>query len=171
MALSALVSFALGVVSCALVLHGISFTADTSRSNELKVDVDVSDSDEDEEFSQSMTEYKMILVVRTDLGMTKGKAAAQCCHAAVGCYRKVAHKNNPSLLQWLRFGQPKITVQTKTEDSLLLLQAQAESLNITSCLIHDAGRTQIAANSATVLGLGPAPKPLLDQITGNLKLY
>ena len=28
--------------------------------------------------------YKMVLVVRTDLGMQKGKAAAQCAHAALG---------------------------------------------------------------------------------------
>ena len=33
----------------------------------------------------------MVLVVRTDLGMTKGKAAAQCAHAAVMCYKKVIY--------------------------------------------------------------------------------
>ncbi|KAK7206698.1 peptidyl-tRNA hydrolase PTH2-domain-containing protein [Myxozyma melibiosi] len=116
-------------------------------------------------------EHKMILVVRTDLGMTKGKAAAQCCHAALGCYKRASMSIPNTVRIWERSGQPKITVQTKGEDSLLLLQALAESVGITHCLIHDAGRTQIAAGSATVLGLGPAPKNKLDQITGDLKLY
>ncbi|KAK9369338.1 peptidyl-tRNA hydrolase PTH2-domain-containing protein [Lipomyces kononenkoae] len=118
-----------------------------------------------------LTEHKMILVVRTDLQMTKGKAAAQCCHATLGCYKK-AIKHLPMVVKiWERSGQPKITVQTKGEDSLLILQAQAKSVGITHCLVRDAGRTQIAAGSATVLGLGPAPKHKLDQITGDLKLY
>ncbi|KAK9449989.1 peptidyl-tRNA hydrolase PTH2-domain-containing protein [Limtongia smithiae] len=122
-------------------------------------------------FADYLKEYKMILVVRTDLGMTKGKAAAQCAHAAVGCYRR-ASKRAPTFLKlWERSGQPKITVQAKGEEALLILQAQAESMGITHCLIHDAGRTQIAAGSATVLGVGPAPKDVLDQITGGLKLY
>ncbi|KAK9234181.1 peptidyl-tRNA hydrolase PTH2-domain-containing protein [Lipomyces kononenkoae] len=117
------------------------------------------------------TEHKMILVVRTDLQMTKGKAAAQCCHATLGCYKK-AIKHFPTVVKiWERSGQPKITVQAKGEDSLLIMQAQAQSLGITHCLVRDAGRTQIAAGSATVLGLGPAPKHKLDQITGDLKLY
>ena len=56
---------------------------------------------------------KMVLVVRTDLKMGKGKAAAQCSHAAVGAY-KIAKKNSPSILRaWERMGQPKIV--TKVE--------------------------------------------------------
>merc|ERR1712014_319302 len=30
--------------------------------------------------------------------------------------------------------------------------------------IHDAGRTQIASGSATVLGVGPAPKSKIDKV-------
>ena len=52
-----------------------------------------------------------------------------------------------------------------------MLQAAAMSLSLTAKVIHDAGRTQIAAGSATVLGIGPAPKSLVDQVTGALKLY
>lgn len=36
--------------------------------------------------------------------------------------------------------------------------------------VQDAGRTQIASGSATVLGIGPAPKSVVDSVTGHLKL-
>lgn len=53
---------------------------------------------------------------------------------------------------------------------MLLLQAQAVSLGLCAQVIHDAGRTQIAAGSATVLGIGPAPKSKIDEVTGHLSL-
>jgi PTH2 family peptidyl-tRNA hydrolase len=37
-------------------------------------------------------------------------------------------------------------------------------------LVHDAGRTQIAAGSATVLAIGPALVEDIDTLTGHLKL-
>lgn len=51
-----------------------------------------------------------------------------------------------------------------------MLQAQAISMGLCAQVVRDAGRTQIAAGSATVLGVGPAPKSVVDQITGHLKL-
>lgn len=51
---------------------------------------------------------KMVMVVRTDLGMKKGKIAAQCSHAALGSYR-IAMKNAPDILnQWEAAGEPKV---------------------------------------------------------------
>jgi PTH2 family peptidyl-tRNA hydrolase len=35
----------------------------------------------------------------------------------------------------------------------------------------DAGRTQIASGTRTVLALGPAPKDLIDSVAGHLKLF
>jgi peptidyl-tRNA hydrolase len=64
----------------------------------------------------------------------------------------------------------KVALQVKSEEELLVLQATAMSLNLTAKVIHDAGRTQIAAGSATVLGIGPGPKSVIDQVTGHLKL-
>lgn len=61
-------------------------------------------------------------------------------------------------------------MQVKSEDELLMLQAQAMSLGLCAKIIHDAGRTQIASGSATVLGVGPGPKSVVDQVTGHLKL-
>ncbi|EIM19774.1 PTH2-domain-containing protein [Wallemia mellicola CBS 633.66] len=113
---------------------------------------------------------KLVLVVRTDLGMTKGKIAAQCSHATLACY-KALQQSNPTLLRhWERTGQAKITVQAKSEEELLILQAQAQSLNVCARSIQDAGRTQIEAGSTTVLGIGPAPVDLVNMVTSNQKL-
>ena len=74
------------------------------------------------------------------------------------------------LRRWEKWGQAKVTVQVKNEEDLLILQAQAMSLGLCAKIIHDAGRTQIASGSATVLGIGPGPKSVVDQVTGHLKL-
>jgi peptidyl-tRNA hydrolase len=44
------------------------------------------------------------------------------------------------------------------------------SLGVCAKIIHDAGRTQIASGTATVLGVGPGPRSMIDKITGGLKL-
>jgi len=74
------------------------------------------------------------------------------------------------LTNWERHGQAKIAVQVKSEEELLNLQARARQLGITAEVIQDAGRTQIASGSRTVLGVGPAPKSMVDMVTGGLKL-
>lgn len=117
-----------------------------------------------------MEECKLVLVVRTDLGMTKGKIAAQCGHATLACYKALSATNPTLLRQWERFGQPKIALKCDSEEELLLLQATAQSLSLCARSIQDAGRTQIAAGSRTVLGVGPGPASLVNQVTGKLKL-
>ncbi|CAD0114132.1 unnamed protein product [Aureobasidium uvarum] len=131
---------------------------------------DSEDSEDDQEingFEDLTEECKLVLVVRTDLGMTK---AAQCSHATLACYKTLVRQNSPILKRWEGYGQAKVAVQVKSEEDLLILQAQAISLGICGQIIHDAGRTQIASGSATVLGVGPAPKSMVDQVTGHLKL-
>ncbi|KAJ3526130.1 hypothetical protein NM688_g8298 [Phlebia brevispora] len=102
-----------------------------------------------------MEPCKLVLVVRTDLGMTPGKIAAQCGHATLACY-KALMKTNPDLLRhWELTGQAKIALKGSSEEQLDELEAIAKSLNLCARAIHDAGRTQIAAGSKTVLGIGP----------------
>ncbi|OAX39424.1 PTH2-domain-containing protein [Rhizopogon vinicolor AM-OR11-026] len=115
-----------------------------------------------------MQPCKMVLIVRTDLKMTQGKIAAQ--HATLACYKALL-RTNPELLQhWERTGQAKIALKGSSEDELLELEAIAKSLNLCARSILDAGRTQIAAGSRTVLGIGPAPVDLINQVTGHLRL-
>lgn len=115
-------------------------------------------------------ELKMVLVVRTDLKMTKGKIAAQCAHAALACYRQSSDLKPKTTRSWVRWGQAKVALQVKSEAELFELKRQALERGIIACVIRDAGRTQIAAGSATVLGIGPAPKSEIDRVTGHLKL-
>ncbi|EWC48714.1 hypothetical protein DRE_00019 [Drechslerella stenobrocha 248] len=115
-------------------------------------------------------ECKLVLCVRTDLGMTKGKIAAQCGHATLACYKAVSRHAPLLLKRWEYMGQAKIALKVDSEEELLTLQAQAMSVGLVARVVHDAGRTQIASGSATVLGIGPAPKSVINQITGHLKL-
>ncbi|GAA6056161.1 hypothetical protein JCM3770_004237 [Rhodotorula araucariae] len=113
---------------------------------------------------------KLVLVVRTDLNMTKGKIAAQCGHATLACYKSLAQANPALVRHWERTGQAKIAVQCKSEEDLQLLQASAQSLGVCARSIQDAGRTQVDPGTTTVLGIGPAPVRIVNQVTGHLKL-
>ncbi|KAI8618373.1 peptidyl-tRNA hydrolase [Chytriomyces sp. MP71] len=113
----------------------------------------------------------MVLCVRTDLEMTKGKAAAQCCHATLASVRRIEKTDTKGLTKWERYGQAKVTLKCPNEEEMLNLQKKARAMGLVAESIRDAGRTQIAANSRTVLAVGPGPKKLIDEVTGHLKLY
>lgn len=115
-------------------------------------------------------EYKMVLIVRNDLKMGKGKIAAQCAHAAVGAVERLAYENLAALRHWQRQGQPKVVLKVEDESSFFDLQALAKALNLNTCIISDAGRTQIVPGSKTVLAVGPGPISKIDEVTGHLKL-
>ncbi|CAD7940566.1 unnamed protein product [Amoebophrya sp. A25] len=122
--------------------------------------------------SRISEELKMVLVVRQDLGMQKGKIAAQCGHAVLGAYQKAmsSEAGRGRVRQWERFGQAKIALKCNTEEEMQNLERSAKKQGLCTYVVHDAGRTQIAAGSATVLAVGPAPASQVDQVTGGLKL-
>ena len=150
---------------------------------------------------------KMVLCVRTDLGMTKGKmcgrttihtsrcqhispplarllshlvrlfslyCTAQCCHAAVGVVddmrRSHSELDSEVLLHWERKGAMKIALRVDSEEQLLTLEAMAESMQLPNYLVVDAGHTQVAPDTRTVLAIGPGPVETIDEICGQLKL-
>lgn len=157
----------------------------------MKVEADADEEYDDEEDDEDDTgilvnstglndiggEVRMALIVRSDLGMLKGKSAAQCAHAAVSLYRQMhdypeSEGHNPEMLRrWANGGQAKIVLKCRNLEEMEELLMKAVSLNINNYLVVDAGRTQIASGSETVLGLGPAPRSVLDLVTQELKLY
>lgn len=113
----------------------------------------------------------MVLVVNDELKMGKGKVAAQCAHAAVGMIDQLTQSNQQTLLKkWESMGQPKICLRAQSSVHLVALSRNARSLGLPCFIVQDAGRTQVAAGSRTVMAIGPAPKSKIDVVTGGLKL-
>ncbi|KAH9547309.1 hypothetical protein CY35_11G027900 [Sphagnum magellanicum] len=106
------------------------------------------------------SDFKMVLVVRNDLKMGKGKLASQCSHATVGLYKKICNRAPKALQRWEICGQAKVVTKVESEAELLSLQRQARRLKVPSYITTDAGLTQT----------NPRPVDLVDQVTGRLKL-
>ena len=110
---------------------------------------------------------KQVMIVRTDLKMGKGKIAAQCCHGAIGAYKK---SPKDKVKKWEKEAYAKVVCKVKTLEELEELKAIADKKGIANFLVVDAGRTQIPESSVTVLALGPDEDKILDEVTGDLKL-
>lgn len=111
---------------------------------------------------------KLTLVVRSDLGMGRGKIAAQAAHAAVAA--ALVSLGTPIFNAWLRDGQPKVVLRADGEAELHAIAGQAAEAGLPVQVIHDAGRTQVAEGTPTCCAIGPAADTAIDAITGKLSL-
>jgi len=114
--------------------------------------------------------YKQTIVVRADLGMGKGKLAAQSSHASLGAYKKVARANPDVAHAWEMEGQMKVVLKVQSEEELLEYYNKGKAAGIPCELIRDAGHTQVEPGSITCFAAGPWNENELDAIYGKLKL-
>ncbi len=118
--------------------------------------------------------FKMVLVVRQDLGMKVGKIAAQVGHAVLGAYKNILEsddiKDKESLFNWEECGQAKIVLKVNGKEELLAVSKKAKAAGLNTYIVCDAGRTQIEPGSLTVLAVGPGISSDIDKVTGHLKL-
>ena len=114
--------------------------------------------------------FKLVVVFRSDLKLSKGKAAVQAGHAAVSSAEEARKRHRQWWEEWLNEGQRKIAVKVKTERELVELEQEAKELGLPCALIVDRGLTEIPPNTVTCLGIGPAPSEKIDKLTGNLPL-
>ena len=112
--------------------------------------------------------HKLVLVVRTDLDMGRGKIAAQVAHAAVAAVLAPRHRRD--FRAWLLEGQPKVVLRVGSAGELSQLAADAKAAGLGAELIRDAGRTQLAPGTLTCCAIGPAENSRIDAITGGLAL-
>ena len=110
---------------------------------------------------------KQVIIVRTDLSMSKGKLSTQTAHGSVEAALK-SDKNKMD--EWKKNGMKKVVVKVKNEKELLAYKKKADNLNITNVLIKDAAKTFFDKPTITCLALGPDDEGKIDKITGKLKL-
>lgn len=114
--------------------------------------------------------YKQTIVVRADLGMGKGKLAAQSSHASLGAYKSVMRSHPDVARAWEEEGQKKVVLKVAGESELLECYNKAKAAGIPCELIRDAGHTQIEPGTLTCFAAGPWKESELDAIFGKLKL-
>ena len=115
-------------------------------------------------------QYKMVIALRTDLKMTKGKSAVQAAHAAVIAVEEAKRKRADWLKKWFYEGQKKVVVQVSTKEELEILFNKAKQNNFPCSFVNDAGLTELPPGTPTAVAMGPAPNDKIDKITSHLKL-
>lgn len=137
---------------------------------------------------------KLIIVVRRDLKMNKGKAVAQGAHAAVGAVIQaifgerlnedkfverlhdfeinVAPVTNKATKDWLAGEFTKITVAVDSLEALEEIEKKAHDTGLNVCKITDNGHTCFdGVPTVTCLAIGPCYSSEVDPITKDLKLF
>lgn len=110
---------------------------------------------------------KLVILVRQDLKMPKGKLATQVAHASVEVVQK---SQKDTISEWKSEGAKKVVLKVKSLDELLKYEQEAEDLGLKTALITDAGKTVFKEPTTTCLAIGPDEDEKIDQVTGKLKI-
>ena len=118
-----------------------------------------------------MNEVKMIIIMRKDLNMRKGKMVAQGSHAAVSLALYLERLgDHKAYKEWLETSFKKICVSVNSEAELLAILEKGEKVGLHNILITDAGHTEFGGVPTITCGaiLGYASD--LVEVTGKLPL-
>ncbi len=113
---------------------------------------------------------KMVIAVRKDLDLGKGKIAVQVAHAAVTLALHAKKYERADFKRWIKGGQKKVVIKIASLEELFSLKEKLESSGFYVCQISDAGYTQVPPNTVTCIGVGPADSEKLDPITSSYPL-
>jgi peptidyl-tRNA hydrolase, PTH2 family len=113
--------------------------------------------------------YKQVILIRTDLKMSKGKTAAQASHAAVEASLKSKKKNRITFSAWRLSGMKKVVLKVANQKDLYKYKQEADDGGLTTAVIADAGMTELKPGTVTACAIGPAEDTKIDKVTGKLQ--
>jgi PTH2 family peptidyl-tRNA hydrolase len=114
-----------------------------------------------------MKEYKQVIVIRSDLKLSRGKLSAQAAHASLEAYKKADGRTRSD---WEGSGSKKVVVKTESLKGLMEIYEEARQARLPASIIRDAGRTELPAGTVTAVGIGPGEESQVDKVTGRLKM-
>jgi len=122
------------------------------------------------DMSKKPREAKMMIVMRKDLNMRKGKMVAQGSHAAVGLALKLQGKGKDVYEEWLESSFKKICVSVNSEAELIEVLQKADGEGLANKLIKDAGHTEFNGVPTITCGAILGYSDDLEPITRKLPL-
>lgn len=112
---------------------------------------------------------KQIIIMRDDLGMSRGKEISQGAHASMKAV--IENLEDERVFSWLSGSFTKVVLVVNSEEELLRLYAQAKAKNLICALIMDEGLTEFdGVHTNTCISIGPDEREKIDEVTGHLKL-
>jgi PTH2 family peptidyl-tRNA hydrolase len=118
--------------------------------------------------------YKQVIILRTDVKMSKGKLVVQGAHASTLAVLDARESSSLAhetwLEEWIKEGFPKIALKAKSEEDLKRAFEGAKKLGLPCALVFDFGLTEVPPKTVTAVAIGPAPIELVDRIGKQFRL-
>jgi PTH2 family peptidyl-tRNA hydrolase len=118
-------------------------------------------------------EVVQYIIVRRDLNMSKGKMAAQCCHASNASF--YPYMDDEAVKQWLAGSFVKVILSIKNLNEANKLIDVLNSNDIIHSVIRDNCRTELQPEenncTLTCIGIKPYVKSMIHPLIKKLQLY
>lgn len=104
---------------------------------------------------------QLTVIVNSDLDMSKGKIASQCCHASLASYKS---SKQSYIRSWKIENEPVIILKAKED----VLYSLIDRYSV--CAIYDQGKTEVPKDSLTCISFKICDKLDLPKEIRDLKL-
>ena len=113
----------------------------------------------------------MAFLCRVDLKLSAGKLAVQCAHAAVESLQRAKKTHSRMVQRWKESASRKVCLAVEDEAELDYFLQLVQEASLPFALVRDAGLTEVATGTVTVLGVGPGPRHTMDSLFKGLSAY